>query len=176
MAFTDPEKNISELHLREGMIVVDLGAGTGEHAVAAGVRVGERGRVYAVEIQKDLLQNVKSRARDAKLENIEVVWGDIEVSHGTKLADNTADAAIITNVFFQVEDDRGMLTEAFRVLKGGGMALVVDWTDSFGGLGPQPKDVITEAAAKKMLGEIGFTIERTFSAGDHHYGIIAAKP
>ena len=176
MAFTDPEKNVAELHLREGMIVADLGAGIGQHAVAAGNRVGEKGRVYAIEVQKDLLQNVKTAAKEAKLANIDVIWGDIEVLHGTKIADNSIDAVIITNVFFQVEDDEGMLAEAFRILKKGGKTLIVDWTDSFGGLGPHPKDVITEENARRMLGETGFAVERSFPAGDHHYGVIAKKP
>ncbi|MEK7134382.1 MAG: methyltransferase domain-containing protein [Patescibacteria group bacterium] len=176
MAFTDPEKNVAELHLREGMAVVDLGAGTGQHAVAAGKRVGEKGRVYAVEVQRELLQNIKTAANEAKLANIDVIWGDIEVLHGTKIADNSADAALMTNVFFQVEDDRGMLAEAYRILKKKGKALIVDWADSFGGLGPHPRDVITEQTAKHMLEETGFIVERRFSAGDHHYGIIAQKP
>ncbi len=176
MAFTDPHANISELHLREGMIVADFGAGVGHHAIEAGKRVGDRGRVYAVEVQKDFLQNIKTAAKEAKLTNIEVIWGDIESLHGTKIAETSVDAVIITNVFFQVEDDKGMLAEAFRILKKGGKILVVDWTDSFGGLGPHPKDVITEQAAKRVLGEVGFVVERTFPAGDHHYGIIATKP
>jgi len=176
MAFTDPLKNVAELHLREGMIVADFGAGTGEHAIAAAERVGDHGRVYAVEIQKDLLGNIKSAAKKKDLTNIDFLWGDIETLHGTKISDGAVDAVIITNVFFQVEDDQGMMKEAFRILKKGGQVLVVDWTDSFGGLGPQPADVITEAKAKQMLGESGFAVERTFPAGDHHYGVIARKP
>src|SRR3989344_9329532 len=100
MAFTDPEKIVAELHLREGMSVADFGAGTGHHAIEAGKRVGEKGRVYAIEVQKDLLSNIKTAAKEAKLANIEVIWGDIETPHGTKIADNSIDAVAITNVFF----------------------------------------------------------------------------
>ena len=65
---------------------------------------------------------------------------------------------------------------AFRILKKGGRALIVDWKDSFGGIGPQPHDVITERDAKRILGEVGFVATRSFPAGDHHYGIIAERP
>lgn len=176
MAFTDPEKNISELHLRDGMIVADFGAGMGAHAIAAGKKVGDHGRVYAVEVQKDFLQNIKTAARDAKLSNIEVIWGDIEIPHGTKIKDGSVDAVIIANVLFQAEDKKGLATEARRVLKSGGQMMLLDWTDSFGGLGPHPREVVIEKDAKRILGDAGFAVERTFPAGDHHYGIIATKP
>lgn len=175
MAFTDPEKNVAELHLREGMIVADFGAGMGAHAVAAGKRVGDKGRVYAVEVQKELLQNIKTAARDTKLSNIEVIWGDIETPHGTKIADNVVDAVMLTNVLFQVEDKQKLMAEAMRVLKKGGTVLVVDWTDSFGGLGPHQRDVVPETTARKVLSEAGFVFQRLFQAGDHHYGIIVVK-
>lgn len=176
MAFTDPEKNVAELHLRDGMIVADLGAGMGAHAIVAGKKVGDHGRVYAVEVQKDFLQNIKTAARDAKLSNIEVIWGDIEVPHGTKIADGSVDAVIIANVLFQAEDKKGLVAEAMRILKSGGQVMLLDWTDSFGGLGPHPREVVTEQIAKRILGEGGFAFSRSFPAGDHHYGLIAAKP
>ena len=52
--FTDPVKNLKAFGLREDSIVADLGAGTGYYSVAAGALV-PRGKVYAVELQKDFL-------------------------------------------------------------------------------------------------------------------------
>ena len=175
MAFTDPSKNIAELHVREGMIAVDFGAGTGEHAIELGKKVGERGRVYAVEVQKNLLQNIKTAARESGLANIDVIWGDIEIPHGVKLADESADVVIMTNTFFLVEDKVQAAREAFRILKPGGRAMVIDWSDSFGGLGPLQDDVVTETTAHKILESVGFVFERRFVAGDHHYGIIVVR-
>jgi len=53
--------------------------------------------------------------------------------------------------------------------------LVVDWTDSFGGLGPQPDDILSEDAARAMFEEVGLAFEKNIDAGEHHYGIIFKK-
>ena len=173
--FSDPEKNVAKLFLRDGMKVADFGAGTGAYAVAAGKRVGETGRVYAVDVQKDLLGNVQTAARDAGLDNVEVLWGDVEEPHGSKLADESVDAVILSNILFQVAEKKGVVREAKRVLKPGGKMLVVDWSDSFGGLGPHMDDVVSSDAAKEILRAEGFSFESEFDAGDHHYGIIVKK-
>jgi len=175
MAFSDPEKNISELHLREGVSVADLGTGTGVYAIAAGKRVGTHGRVYAIEVQKDLLLNVQSAAEAAKLENIEVIWGDIEAPGGTKIADRSLDALIIANTLFLAEDKRAFLAEAARIAKSGATVLFVEWADSFGGIGPAQGDVLPPMKARELLTAAGFSVEKQFEAGDHHYGFIARR-
>ncbi|MCR4306552.1 MAG: methyltransferase domain-containing protein [Candidatus Yonathbacteria bacterium] len=175
MDFSDPKKNVEQLHLREGMSVADFGAGSGAYSIAAAQAVGDSGKVYAVEVQKDLLQKLKNEATSGGVHNIEVLWGDIEVPHGTKIKDYAVDAVIISNVLFQAEDKRGVLNEARRILCPGGSMLVVDWVDSFGGLGPHPNEVLTQTAAKKLCNEAGFSYERDIGAGSHHYGMIFKK-
>jgi len=173
--FSDPEKNVSELYLKDGMVVADLGAGTGAYSIAAGRAMGNSGTVYAIEVQKDFLSKVKNSAVEAGVNNIEVLWGDIEEEGGTKIGDNLADATIVSNVLFQVEDKKGLMGEAFRVTKPGGKILIVDWSESFGGLGPQPDDVFPESEAKNLAGEAGFVFDRSIDAGAHHYGMILNK-
>ncbi|MEX2090601.1 MAG: class I SAM-dependent methyltransferase, partial [Candidatus Paceibacterota bacterium] len=94
--FSDPVKNLKALGLREDNVVVDLGAGTGFYSIAAGELV-PKGKVYAIEIVKDFLATVRQRAKEANLNNVEALWGNIEKSGGTKIADAVADAAIASN-------------------------------------------------------------------------------
>jgi len=173
--FSDPEKNIGQLFLREGMSVADLGAGSGAYTFAAAKKVGDKGRVYAVEVQKDMVAKVKNEAVRLGLGNVEALWGDIEELGGSKLAENSVDAVIVANVFFQVEDKNGLLAEAKRVLRPGGKVFFVDWADSFGGLGPHKDEVVTQSEAKKILGDAGLAHEKDFDAGEHHYGMIFTK-
>ena len=175
MTFSDPKKNLIKFGLEEGMRVADFGSGSGHYTLAASELVGESGLVYAVEIQQPLLKKVKNLSTDEHRKNIEVIWGDIEKKRGSKLADDSMDVVIMSNVFFQFEDKKSALKEAYRVLKSKGRLFFVDWTDSFGGLGPQPEYIVTENDAKKIVSENNFIYERTIDAGTHHYGLLFRK-
>ncbi len=170
--FVKPEQNIAVLGLREGMRVADLGAGTGFYSRAASEKVGATGKVYAVEVVKDMVKKLESDIKEWGLKNVECIWGDIEVVGGTKIADGNIDVVIISNILFQVSDKLGLIDEAKRILKRGGKALVVDWKESYNGLGPAPAHVVTEKIAKDLFIQRGFKFEESISAPYHHYGII----
>ncbi|TAL49569.1 methyltransferase domain-containing protein [Patescibacteria group bacterium] len=173
--FTDPIKNVEQFGLQSGMRVADLGAGSGFYAKAAARAVGSAGRVYAVDIQKELLTKIKTEAAGEKLFNIEVIWGDIEKPLGTSLRDGALDAVILSNILFQLRGKSEMADEVKRILKPGGRVLVVDWTDSFGGLGPQPGDIVSRDSVKELFEPRGFVVEKEIQAGAHHFGLILKK-
>ncbi len=175
MAFSDPKSNIKQLGLFEGQFVADLGAGVGAYSIEAAKEVGENGRVYAVEVQKEFLANIKNSALQEGLSNIDVIWGDIERDGKTKIKDNIIDAVIVSNVLFQVEDRDGFIKEVKRILKTNGKVLVVDWEDSFNGTGPSPDSIIKYETARTLFEENGLSFLQNISAGDHHYGFIVVK-
>jgi ubiquinone/menaquinone biosynthesis C-methylase UbiE len=162
------------LRLRHGMKVADLGAGTGHYARAAAAIVGREGRVYAVDIQEDLLKHAHLNMPAHGHGVVEYVWGNIEHVGGTKLREHTLDAAILANTLFQVaaEHRPGLTEEIKRILKPGGSLLVVDWAGAYGGMGPHPEHVVTEHAAESLFIEAGFHKTEAFRAGPHHYGLI----
>jgi len=176
MAFSDPAKIIDDVGIQEGSTVADLGAGTGFYSMAAAKAVGANGRVYAIDIQQELLSRLKNAAHQAKIHSIEVIHGDIEHVNGTRILENSVDMVITANVLFQVEHKEGLADEALRILKSGGRLLVVDWSDSFGGLGPQPSMVFTQQDARALFEKKGFVFVTGVLAGDHHYGLIFRKP
>ncbi|MCU0660426.1 MAG: class I SAM-dependent methyltransferase [Candidatus Pacebacteria bacterium] len=173
--FANPETIIRQCALSEGMQVADLGAGSGAYAIAAARHV-RGGKVYAVEVQKELLTRIQNEASHAHLTNIEILWGNIEKYGGTKLKDASMDFVIASNVLFQVEDRNAFVREISRVTKPGGRVLLVDWSDSFGGMGPSGEHVITKPIAESFFISEGFLVEKEVSAGAHHYGILFNKP
>lgn len=170
--FTKPEQNILHLGLTEGMRVSDFGAGTGFYTKACSARVGFSGKVYAIEVQKDLVKKLESEIKDWGLSNVECIWGDIETRGGTKIADDSMDAVIMSNVLFQSEDKIGVIDEARRVLKKTGKVLLIEWSDSFKGMGPDFKHIVSQSTAKELFEKRGFKVEENITTSAHHYGII----
>lgn len=176
MHFSDPLTNVLQLGLREGMKVADLGTGTGHYAHAAARIVGPEGKVYAIDVQEDMLHHMKDLRTGMHARNIEVVWGNIEKPGGTKLRDHVLDAAILSNTLFQLEHRGNALKEIMRILKPGGRLLVVDWAGSYKGIGPAAHHVISEHTAEDLCIGSGFHKVKDFRAGPHHYGIVFVAP
>ncbi|MEK7606138.1 MAG: methyltransferase domain-containing protein [Patescibacteria group bacterium] len=173
--FARPDKIISQFKLGAGMKVADLGVGAGAHALEALKEVGDNGAVYAIDVQKDLLAKVKKEAHAKGFKNLHVIWSDLESDHATTLADGFLDAAIVSNVLFQIEARDRFAQEVARILRPGGKVLIVDWTDSFGGMGPHTDAVFGKNAARTLFEQAGLEFEQDVDAGSHHYGMILRK-
>lgn len=173
--FSDPQHNIEQFGLSDGMVVADMGAGSGFYAIEAAKAVAPTGKVYAIDVHKDLLERLKKEAQGVHIRTIEVVSGDLEKLGGSKIRESSCDAVIASNILFMLEDKKTFLTEVKRVLKTGGKMLLVDWTASFSGMGPHASHVIYKDDAQKLALAAGFTFEKEIDAGSHHYGIIFRK-
>ena len=170
--FSSPEQNILKLGLAEGMRVADFGAGTGFYSRACSPRVGPSGKIFAIEVQKELVRKLEVELRNWGVSNVECIWGDIERKGGTKLSDNSIDAVIVSNVLSLSEDRAGLIEEARRILKRGGKVLLIDWVYSFGADGPKSENLITEDKARDLFEKRGFKLDERISVGANHYGII----
>lgn len=169
--FADPLKNLKAFILKENDVVADLGAGTGYYSIAAGTLV-PGGKVYAVEIVKDFLSTIEKRVKEAHLHNVEILWGNVEKIGGTKIGDSAIDAAIVSNILFQVEDKEHFILEIKRILRPKGRVLLIDWSEVSI---LQTPSIVPKDKAEKMFGSAGFVLEREIDAGTDHYGMIFIK-
>jgi len=174
MPFSEPEKVLKQFFIGKDWRIADFGAGSGGYTLGA-ARYTHDGRVYAIDIQKGLLAKIKKDAEQAGLSNVDVVWGDVEEPGGSHLKEDAVDAVILANILFQVEEKKKVIEEAKRVLRSRGRVLVVDWTDSFGGLGPAQESVFSKEKARELFESLGFEYEHGIEAGEHHYGVIFKK-
>jgi len=174
--FINPEEIIKNFEVRPGMTAADFGSGSGHYVLTIAKKMNNTGIVYAIDIQKNLLEKIKSEAVKQHLSNVDIIWADIEGKEGTKLANGILDFAVASNILFQIGDKEALAKEIKRTLKSGGRAAVIDWSASFGGTGPSPKAVMPKKEAERIFIQEGFLEEREFPAGDNHYGIIFKKP
>lgn len=173
--FIEPSAIIALCHLQSTDSVADFGAGSGFMSRAAAALV-PGGKVFAIEIHRDIVARLTRDAIDLGIKNIHPLWGDIEIKGGSKLGDESVNFVIVSNVLFHLDDKEGCLNEVRRVLKPEGRLLVVDWTDSFGGMGPAPHMIVSKETTKALCARLGFSVlEDKLAAGDHHYAILFKK-
>lgn len=175
--FSDPRKIIDQLDIIGGMHIADLGAGSGSYTMALGEKLKgtSNGKIFAVDVQKELLNRIHQQAEENNLSSIHIIWGDIEIENGSRLRHDSIDMVIIANTLFQVEKKVVLINEARRILKPGGKLVIIDWAESFGNIGPKPSEVLSEETAKLLCEEQGFSFDKTIDAGNHHYGFITRK-
>lgn len=172
--FSDPINIINQVSFSDTAHVADFGCGAGAYSIACAKKI-PLGKVFAIDVRKDMIERLANLTESEQLSNLHVVWGDVDEPQGSRLRDASVDLVFITNTLFQVENRGTMIQEAARILKYEGQLVLVDWSESFGNIGPKPDHVIEEHTAKLLLEENGFLVDQTLQAGEHHYGFIARK-
>jgi ubiquinone/menaquinone biosynthesis C-methylase UbiE len=173
--FSNPAENLASLDLRPGMVVIDVGTGSGFYAIEAARLVGPSGKVFAVDVQEDLLSRLKNEAHRLGLHNIEVIHSNAEKEGGMHIRNNAADAVIVSNVLFQADDKVALAKEVARVTKQNGKVLLVDWSDISSVGGPSQENIVSKEVAEACFLKAGMVLLKEVDAGDHHYGLVLIK-
>lgn len=173
--FSNPSQNIPHFGIKPGMTVADFGSGSGAYVLACAQAVGTEGEVYAVDIQQELLESMVREAHKSGYHNIKPIWADLEKVGGTGIADRTVDVVLISNLLFQIEHKKALAEEALRIIHPYGKIIVIDWSDSFGNMGPHVDAVVTREDACTLFTNLGCELASEFNPGSHHYGLIFEK-
>lgn len=169
--FLTPHQLVKELYLKPGDRVADIGAGTGVYTIALAEEVGATGQVYAVDVHRDALHTLAATLERKGIINVEMLWADAEKQ--IPIDAYSLDAVVLSNTLFQFEHHDKALSLIAKLIKPEGQILVVDWRDSFSGIGPHPGHVIQEEQAIKMVESHGFRLLKRLPAGDYHYAFLA---
>jgi len=172
--FLDPSQIIDELGIvQEGMSVADFGCGHGYFTLPLAKRVKDEGKVFALDVLKEALQAVESKAKMEGMDNVKTIRCNLEKFGGSKLKDESCDIVWLVNLLFQTEDDEIVIKEAKRVLKKDGKLVFIDWRPGVS-LGPKAKRVNPEEI-KELIEKQNFTFKRNFPTDNYHFGMIFKK-
>ncbi len=166
----------NKIGLGYGNVVADLGCGPKAYFTFQSARiVGDRGVVYAVDIQKQVLSSVESHAKNQGLENVRTVWSNLEINGATEILESSLDLGILNNVLYQSTNMPEMIKEAIRLLKNGGKLLVIDWKKTGAPLGPKMNLKVNPEKIKELCEIFGLKLQEEFEAGQYHFGLIFRK-
>jgi ubiquinone/menaquinone biosynthesis C-methylase UbiE len=114
---------IRKFGIGEGMTVVDYGCGPGRYAVRIADLVGDKGKVYAVDIHDLAIEEVGKRMKKYNIKNIVPVLAD---GYSSTLPDSTADVICAIDMFFIIKNPTEFLGELKRIIKKDGMLVIDD--------------------------------------------------
>lgn len=143
--------------------VADLGAGSGYFTIPAAKMT--TGVVYAVDIEPKMLDMLKERAAEEKVENIQYVQSDLE---HIPLPDGAVEKIIAAFVLHEVPNLERVLNEIGRLLKPGGQVLVLEWEAVEGKEGPPLAERIPSQQLVHTLNRHGFDTERSSLSRDYY--------
>jgi len=173
----NPIKVLEVAGIRPDMQVADFGCGTlGHYVFPAAQMVGERGKVYAIDILKSVLSGVEGRRKLEGAQNVEMIWGDIERVGGVNLPDASLDLGMLINNLFLSSQKEAMVRECVRMVKHGGILILIDWKPIGASFGPPPQSRVSPEEGKRLALAAGLTIEKQFEPGKYHWGFICRKP
>jgi ubiquinone/menaquinone biosynthesis C-methylase UbiE len=168
----EPETTLKSIGLRSGMVFMDIGCGDGFFTIPAARLVGEKGRVYAVDVDVSAINRLKHEAVEKGLRNLNATVGAAEE---TVFCKECADIVFYSIVLHDFRDPAKVLQNARRMVKPAGMLVNLDWKKKPMPFGPPVQIRFSEEQAANLIKQAGFTIESVKDLGRNFY-IVTAKP
>jgi len=141
-----PDLVLAALELKPSMTVADIGAGSGFYAWRMGMRVGEKGTVYAVDIQPEMIEVLQKQMAVRGASNVKAVLG---TRSDPRLPAGSLDLALMVDVYHEFEFPYEMLVAIVRALKPGGRLVFVEYRGNDPTVPIKPLHAMTEAQVKK---------------------------
>lgn len=169
----DPYVIFGKARLQPGMHVADFGCGSTGHIVfPAAPIIGEDGIIFAVDVQKSVLEQINKRSKMQAWHQIHTVWSNVENIGKTAIPERSIDIVFLVNTLCQGENRHAMLEEAKRVAKPKARILVVDWKQTSGSLGPQDSHLVNFPEILDWARAHGMGVQEEFEAGPYHHGVV----
>ncbi len=146
-AWQKPDQIMDALGIADGSTVADVGAGAGWFTIILARRVGPNGRVYAEDVQRQMLEAIRRRVSREGLLNVQGLLG---TSTDPRLPGRAIDAILVVDMYSEVDVDERVtfLRNLARALKSNGRIGIVNYKPGQGGPGPSPTEgVRVESAA-----------------------------
>ena len=152
-----PSKAVAALQLHSGEIVADIGAGSGYYTMLLSAAVGTRGRVYATDIQPEMLALIKKKIEQHPVTNVELVLGTATES---RLPDRSLDLALMVDVYHELAQPQQFLESLKRALKPNGRLVLIEFRKESAWVPIREEHKMSVREARVELEAAGYRFER----------------
>jgi ubiquinone/menaquinone biosynthesis C-methylase UbiE len=167
-----PEKIMDALGVGEGVVVADLGAGSGWFTIRLAGRVGPNGMVYAEDIQRQMIDSITRRVERMGLKNVRTVLG---TANDPRLP-APVDAVLIVDSYHEMEQPVTLLKNVARYLKPNGRIGIVNFKSDGGGPGPDIEDRVAPERVIADARAAGLTLQSRQTFLKYHYMLVLENP
>jgi ubiquinone/menaquinone biosynthesis C-methylase UbiE len=164
-----------ELQLKPGMNVCDMGAGNGYHAIPMAEKVAPDGKVYAVDVQPEMIEMLKGRLVGQKITNIVPIVG---LYHDPNLPEKSCDLILLVDVYHEFSHPVHMLVAMRKALKPGGAVVLVEFRAEDDSVPIKPEHKMSKTQINKEMTANGYKLAREFDGlpWQHMMWFEAAEP
>lgn len=152
-----PKKAIAALGIRPGQTVADIGAGSGYYTVLLAEAVGPKGRVYATDIQPEMIELLKKRIGPSRDGAIEIVLGTATES---RLPDGAIDLALMVDVYHELAAPQVFLRSVKRALRPDGRLILIEFRKESAWVPIREEHKMSVQEARVELEAEGYALER----------------
>jgi SAM-dependent methyltransferase len=168
----NPDGALDVIAIKPGMVVADVGAGTGYMTLRMAKRVGPSGKVYAEDVQPDMLRRLRQNAAAAKLDNIQTVLG---AEADPKLPPNTLDLILLVDVYHEFSQPQRMLRKMRESLKPDGRLVLLEYRKEDPSIPIRPEHKMSVQEVKLELEAEGFHLDQVLETLPRQHIIILTK-
>jgi ubiquinone/menaquinone biosynthesis C-methylase UbiE len=168
----DPAKAVDALGLKKGMVVADVGAGTGYFSVRMARAVGPTGKVYASDLQEPMLKRLARNAAKEKITNIETVQA---TESDPNLPPNAIDLIIMVDVYHEFSEPQTMLRKMRAALKPEGRLVLLEYRKEDPSVPIRPEHKMSAQEAKTEVEAEGFQLHETIGVLPRQHILVFTK-
>jgi SAM-dependent methyltransferase len=163
-----PEREVEErpslavklLDLKPGMSVADVGCGSGYYTELISRRIGAQGKVFAVDVQAEMLELLKERVKSKRLANVVPVLGD---EADPKLPDGALDLILLVDVYHEFAEPQTMLRKLRPALKPDGRLVLLEFRKEDPAVPIREEHKMSVKEVRAELEPEGFRFERVLN-------------
>jgi arsenite methyltransferase len=168
-SYQKPHEVLRALDLKEGEVVADVGAGSGYFSFRFCHHVGETGRVYAVDVNPDMIVHINRKIRDLGVKNLITI---LATPDDPLLLDSSVDRFFICDTWHHIENQAQYLKVLKRMLKPGGQIIMIDFHKRELPVGPPLEMKIAREDLVSQMESADFQLARELTFLPYQYFLI----